>query len=60
MPRKGRSNEEIIHALGQVESGKKVAEVCRAAADVLDRHLTLRMVLAAIGNWRGDCALLSR
>ena len=29
MPRKGRSNEEIVHALGQVESGEKVTEVCR-------------------------------
>lgn len=29
MPRKGRSNEEIVHALQQVESGEKVAEVCR-------------------------------
>jgi putative transposase len=29
MPRKGRSNEEIVHALRQVESGEKVAEVCR-------------------------------
>ena len=29
MSRKGRSNEEIVHALGQVEAGEKVAEVCR-------------------------------
>jgi putative transposase len=29
MTRKGRSNEEIIHALHQVEGGEKVAEVCR-------------------------------
>ena len=29
MPRKGRSNEEIFHALHQVEGGEKVAEVCR-------------------------------
>jgi putative transposase len=29
MPRKGRSNEEIVRALGQVDSGEKVAEVCR-------------------------------
>ena len=29
MPRKGRSNEEIIHALHQVEGGEKVNEVCR-------------------------------
>jgi putative transposase len=29
MPRKGRTNEEIIHALHQVEGGEKVAEVCR-------------------------------
>lgn len=29
MPRKGRSNEEIVHALHQVEAGDKVAEVCR-------------------------------
>src|SRR6476619_6339752 len=29
MPRKGRSNEEIVHALHQVEGGEKVAEVCR-------------------------------
>lgn len=28
MPRKGRSNEEIIHALHQVEGGEKVTEVC--------------------------------
>jgi hypothetical protein len=29
MPRKGRSNDESIHALHQVEGGEKVAEVCR-------------------------------
>ena len=29
MPRTGRSNEEIIHALHQVEGGEKVTEVCR-------------------------------
>lgn len=29
MPRKGRSNEEIIHALHQVEGGEKVTEVFR-------------------------------
>jgi putative transposase len=29
MPRKGRSNEEIVHALHQVEAGEKVTEVCR-------------------------------
>ena len=29
MPRRGRSNEEIIHALHQVEGGEKVTEVCR-------------------------------
>ena len=29
MGRKGRSNEEIVHALHQVEGGEKVAEVCR-------------------------------
>jgi putative transposase len=29
MPRKGRSNEEIVHALHEVEGGEKVAEVCR-------------------------------
>ena len=39
MPRKGRSNEEIVHALHQVEGGEKVTEVCRRLgrqrADVL-------------------------
>jgi hypothetical protein len=29
MPQKGRSNEEIVHALVKVESGEKVTEVCR-------------------------------
>jgi hypothetical protein len=29
MPRKGRSNEEIVHALHQIEGGEKVTEVCR-------------------------------
>ena len=29
MPRKGRSYEDIIHALHQVEGGEKVTEVCR-------------------------------
>jgi len=29
MPRKGRSNEEIVHVLGQVEAGEKVDAVCR-------------------------------
>jgi putative transposase len=29
MPRKGHSNEVIVHALHQVEGGEKMAEVCR-------------------------------
>jgi len=29
MPRKGRGNEELVHALGQVEAGEKATEVCR-------------------------------
>ena len=29
MPRKGQSEEKIVFALRQVESGKKVADVCR-------------------------------
>jgi putative transposase len=29
MPRKGRSNEEIVQALHQVASGEKVGEICR-------------------------------
>ena len=29
MPRKGRSTQEIVHALHQVEGGEKVAEVGR-------------------------------
>jgi putative transposase len=29
MPRKDRCNEEIIHALRQVEGSEKVTEVCR-------------------------------
>ncbi len=29
MPRKGRSNEEIVHALHQVEAGEQVTEICR-------------------------------
>jgi transposase-like protein len=29
MPRRGGTNEEIIHALHQVEGGEKVTEVCR-------------------------------
>lgn len=29
MPAMGRSNEEIVHALHQVEGGEKVTEVCR-------------------------------
>jgi putative transposase len=29
MPRKGRSNEEIVHALRQVEAGEEVTEICR-------------------------------
>jgi putative transposase len=29
MPRKGRTNEEIVHALHQVEGGDHVTEVCR-------------------------------
>ena len=28
-PRKGRSNEEIVRTLHQVEGGEKVTEVCR-------------------------------
>ncbi len=29
MPRKGRTNEQILYVLQQVERGKKVADVCR-------------------------------
>lgn len=29
MPRKGHSEEKIVYALRQVESGKAVSEVCR-------------------------------
>ena len=29
MPRKGRTNEEIVHALHRVEGAEKVTEVCR-------------------------------
>jgi len=29
MPRKGRTNDEIIHALHRVEGGEQVKEVCR-------------------------------
>ena len=29
MPRKGHSEEKIVYALRQVESGKRVSEVCR-------------------------------
>ena len=29
MPRKGQSEEKIVFALRQVESGKEVADVCR-------------------------------
>jgi hypothetical protein len=29
MPRKGRSNEEIVRALHQVDGGEKVTEFCR-------------------------------
>jgi hypothetical protein len=35
MPRKGRSNEEIIHAQRQVEGGEKVAELCRIAVVII-------------------------
>lgn len=29
MPRKGRSNEEIVQALHQADGGEKVTQVCR-------------------------------
>lgn len=29
MPRKGRSEEQIVYALRQAEGGKKVSEICR-------------------------------
>ena len=29
MPRKGRSEEQIVYAIRQVEAGKKVTDVCR-------------------------------
>lgn len=29
MPRNSSNNEEIVHALHQVESGKEVTDVCR-------------------------------
>ncbi len=29
MPHTGRSSEEIVHALDQVEGGERVTEVCR-------------------------------
>lgn len=59
MPRKGRSNEEIVEALHQVESGEKVTEICRRlgvseqtfyrwkkqfAGLTLDRHILQEIV----------------
>ena len=29
MPRKGRTEEQIVYALRQAEAGKKVSEICR-------------------------------
>jgi putative transposase len=29
MPRKGRTEEQIMHALRQAEAGKKVSDICR-------------------------------
>jgi hypothetical protein len=29
MPRKGRSSEENVHAIRQVEGGERVAEICQ-------------------------------
>ena len=53
MPRKGRSNEEIVHALRQVESGEKVTEVCRriGVTNLLSLEETVRG-LGPAGNPR--------
>jgi hypothetical protein len=45
MPRKGRSNEEIIHALHQVEGGEKVAEMCSGSASASRRSTAGRSSL---------------
>jgi putative transposase len=46
MPRKGRSTEEIVHALGQVEAGDKVAEVFRR----------LGVSEQTFSRWKKQCA----
>ena len=45
MGRKGRSNEEIVHALHQVEGGEKVAEVCRRPGSASKRSTAGRSSL---------------
>jgi hypothetical protein len=63
MPRKGRSNEEIVHALHQVEGGEKVAEVCRRlGGQRADGSTAGRNSLPASGTRRcassGRCGVL--
>lgn len=51
MPRKGQSEEKIVYALRQVESGKRVSEVCRemgVSAQAFRDHPVARQVLVMI------------
>jgi putative transposase len=49
MPRKGQSEEKIVFALRQVESGKKVADVCREMGVSQQTFYTWKKRYAGVG-----------
>jgi putative transposase len=53
MGQKGRSDEEIVQALHQVEGGEKVAEVCRRLG--VSEQTFYRWKNSALGSASGSC-----
>jgi putative transposase len=49
MPRKGQSEEKILFTFRQVESGKKVAEVCREMGVSQQTFYTWKKRYAGVG-----------
>ncbi len=49
MPRKGHSEEQIMHALAQAEGGEKVAEICRKIGVSEATYYTWKKKYAGLG-----------
>ena len=49
MPRKGISEEKILYALRQVESGKKIGDVCREMGVSQQTYYTWKRRYAGLG-----------